>query len=564
MKLSFTILLFITSLKVFTQEIKWTRAIGGNDYEDSRSIIMDETGSSYMIGWFRGTMDLNPGEEIANITARLGYDSYILKLDRDGKFLWGFNLEGNGNLNFYDMVMDSDGNIYITGDFTKTIDFDPGPEQYNLTADQGNTFILKLNSDGKFLQAVKFALHYNRAYAIDIDNLGNIYTTGYFREETDFDPGPNEFILQPIGSPQAADVFICKLDKNFNFQWVKSYGGYDYSQGTEVKTDSNGNVYFAGIFLGTIDFDPESGTLDITSKGRGDFFVTKFNQDGVQEWVQTFGSSNENDEVTSIEIDSNNNIYLAGFFSGTIDFDPAESVSNLSPVNENNNFLLKLDTYGKFEWVINAVGRSISIGPNNEIYLAGKFKQEFDFDSSEANANFLSNGEYDIAVSKYNSDGNYLWAITFGSEGNDYGYNIDTNKSGDVIVNGAFKGLVYFSETESLESEGESNDIFVYKFNDKLPEDEDNENDEDQDEHEELGNLKIKIAPNPTYDFVNILNELETIKSVIVIDNNGKIVYSKDNINLNNFSFNLDKASGIYFIKIQTGKEIKTLKLIKK
>ena len=356
-----------------------------------------------------------------------------------------------------------------------------------------------------------------------------------------------------------ADVFLCKLDKDANFEWVKSFGGFDYSHGTGVKADALGNVYFTGIFLGSMDFDSGPGTLDIGSKGRGDFFVSKFDKDGNQQWVHTFGSSSENDEVTSLAVDGSNNIYLAGYFSGLLDFDPGTTVSNLSPVGENNNFLLKLDANGAYEWAINAVGSSLTIGPNDGVYLTGKFKNEFDFDPSENNAVFNSEGAYDVAISKYEATGKYLWALTFGGEGYDSGQNIDANQFGNFTVSGSFNGNVNFNaEAESLEASSELNDIFIYRFQDEYTDEEGEEEEEEEDE------VIIKIAPNPTDGLINITFEKEPIQSIVVTDINGKVVYSMENIDQNTFSFNLDSSTGLYFLKIKTATERKVLKLMRR
>lgn len=549
------ILSFFFLLRISAQTREWTSTIEGEKYKDSRAIVLDEIGNSYIIGWFQGAIDLDPGSSTKTITARRTYDSYIVKLDSKGDLLWGFNLEGTGDIRFYDLAIDKTGDVYITGDFTKTIDFDPGTDIFNLTSVGGDTFILKLDATGNFQKAVSFSDSYNRAHSIEIDNMGNIYTTGYFRDTTDFDPGPEKFILESVGSAQFADIFICKLDSETNLQWVRSFGGYDYSEGVSVTIDRFGNVYFTGTFFGTVDFDPGEGVSNVTSKGRSDFFVSKFDTNGNIKWVHTFGSSIENDIPTYIDADSYGNVYLSGYFSGTMDFDSSEEVAELTPTAETNNFLLKIDPNGFYRWAINTPGQSFTIDAEDNIYTTGRFKGTFDFDRGESTHEFSSNGENDISITKYSSNSTYLWTTTFGGLDYDSGNYISSNDIGNIIYTGKFSGTVDFGDStvvENLSSQGE-NAIFINKLNYPIPEIE-----------EKPENKNFKIYPNPTTGLVNIDFEELIIPTIIVTDVNGRKVYEQNNISENPYSFTLNGASGIYFIKIIIDEVSQVIKVMKK
>ena len=541
-----TLILFFSSiLNISAQTREWSRVIESEEYKDSRAIVLDEVGNSYNIGWFQGDLDLDPGSSTKIITARRSYDSYIVKLDPEGDFLWGFNLDGTGDIRFYDMTIDETGDIYITGDFSKTIDFDPGSEVFNITSRQGDTFILKLDAAGNFKNAVSFGVSFNRAYSIEVDKQGNIYTTGYFRDETDFDPGPEEFILEPVGSPQVADIYISKLDSEANFEWVKSFGGYEYLSGVSVTSDSSGNVYFTGSFGGTVDFDPGEGELNITSEGKVDLFVSKLDPEGNVKWVHTFGSSVENDVPYNIDTDSNGNVFISGYFGGTIDFDPGEGVSELTPIDQDmSTFLLKLDTNGEYEWAINTPAQSFTIDPEDNIYSVGRFQGTFDFDRGEATHEFTSKGIYDISITKYASNSSYLWTKTFGGSENDVGFYSSSNDIGDVIFTGKFNGIVDFGDesgVENFSSEGES-DLIIIKLNNPLP--------EEEKPKEKPKDKKIKIYPNPTAGLVNINFEESQTPTVIVSDIYGRNVFVEKNITERPYSFTLNGASGIYFMEV--------------
>ncbi|HMC98214.1 MAG TPA: SBBP repeat-containing protein, partial [Flavobacteriales bacterium] len=111
-------------------------------------------------------------------------------------------------------------------------------------------------------------------YGIAVDAGGNVYTTGYFNSAAaDFDPGTGTYDLTCF---VVKDVFISQLDPSGNFLWAGQFGGADYDDGFGITTDGSGNIYAAGDFRSTGDFDPGAGTYDLTCPGFGaNAFVMK-------------------------------------------------------------------------------------------------------------------------------------------------------------------------------------------------------------------------------------------------------------------------------------------------
>lgn len=158
----------------------------------------------------------------------------------------------------YDIVLDNSGNILSTGAFSGTTDFDPGPGVYNLTAGNYDIYISKLDSEGNFLWAKSFGIYpADYGYAIAVDGVGNVYTTGYFQDHADFDPGPGEYFLNAAGNE---DIFILKLSPDGDFIWAKRIGGTGNDFGNSIKVNAIGNVSVAGEFESTVDFDPGPNT----------------------------------------------------------------------------------------------------------------------------------------------------------------------------------------------------------------------------------------------------------------------------------------------------------------
>src|SRR5690606_3843941 len=112
-------------------------------------------------------------------------------LNNDGEFVWARRLGGNRLDSGDGIAVDDDGNVYTTGSFQRTADFDPGPGVYNLIsgANSYDVFVSKLTTDGAFVWAKQFKGDSpNMGNGIALDQFANVYTTGMFSATTDFDP----------------------------------------------------------------------------------------------------------------------------------------------------------------------------------------------------------------------------------------------------------------------------------------------------------------------------------------------------------------------------------------
>src|SRR5207302_2204211 len=123
------------------------------------------------------------------------------------------------------IALDGAGNVYTTGWFQGTADFDPGPGMFNLTSPGGGAaiFVAKLDSSGNFTWARAMCGNDDAVgYGFAVDRAGNVYTTGNFHYAADFDPGPGTFTLTTSGT---YDDFVSKLDSNGTFAWAVSLAG---------------------------------------------------------------------------------------------------------------------------------------------------------------------------------------------------------------------------------------------------------------------------------------------------------------------------------------------------
>jgi hypothetical protein len=217
----------------------------------------------------------------------------------DIDFLWAKQIGGSGSDEGFGITIDSDGNVYTTGYFEGTVDFDPGVGITNLTSAGGrDIFISKLDSNGNFVWAKRIGgASDDYGNRIFLDSSGNVYTTGLFGGIVDFDPGSGTNNLASNGSN---DIFILKLDRNGNFVWAAAMGGTGDDGGFGIALDSNNNVYTTGVFYNTADFNPGPGVFNMTSAGGMDIFISKLDSDGNFIWAKRMGGPNDDKAIAIV------------------------------------------------------------------------------------------------------------------------------------------------------------------------------------------------------------------------------------------------------------------------
>jgi len=473
LKLFFALLIVVT-FSATAQNFSWAKAMVGTGTTDesSQSVAIDAAGNVYTTGLFFGTVDFDPGASTFNLTSNGLEDIFISKLDASGNFLWAKKIGGTGTEIGWRIALDASSNVVVSGYFRNTVDFDPGSGTVNLVSSGGfaDIFVLKLDTNGNFIWVKQFGASSvdDDAIGLYIDNLSNVYITGYFNGTVDFDPGVGISNLTPTGS---SDIYILKLDASGSFVWAKKMGGTLVDQGRGIYVDGLGNVFTVGVFRGTADVDPGASTINLTSAGSDDIFISKLDASGNFNWAKSIGSTGI-DFAYSISVDASGNIFISGHFNGTVDFDPGVGISNLTSAGGDDIFVCKLDATGNYSWAKRMGSASTDIAyasivdASGNFQMTGIFSGTVDFDPGATTTNFTSAGLTDIFVCTLDASGNFLRAKTIGGIGNDAGKSIAVSSSGSSYISGDYSGTVDFDPSASTFnlSSGGGKDIFVMKF----------------------------------------------------------------------------------------------------
>lgn len=386
----------------------------------------------------------------------------------DGTLAWATRLGGIRGDECTSVAVDASGNVYITGRFGTTATFGPGPGSGTLTAaGSRDIFAVKLGASGTFDWARRMGgLSDEGGTSIAVDAGGNVHIGGYFYDEADFDPGAGTAILTPIGS---VDFFICKLDSAGNFVWAKQFGAYTGTNEFAIALSASGNVHCTGDFRNTVDFDPGTGTFELTSAGSADVFIATLDSSGDFVWAKQLGGTGS-DIGRSIAADPNGNVYTAGYFNGTADFDPSTGETfNLTAVGTYNGFVSKLDGSGDFVFA-KLLGEgahtncyAIDVDSAGNTYTTGGFAGLADFDPGAAEFVLTVGGGGGVFICKLDGLGNLDWAKGLGNGASEGTRHITVDVHGNVWTTGYFHGTFDFdpgSDTFFLDSAG-SGDIFV-------------------------------------------------------------------------------------------------------
>lgn len=387
---------------------QWAINFGGRGSDEIRAIQVDAAKNVYVAGTFDDTADFDPGPNVFTLIPTGNESVFIAKYDSTGALIWAKGITGFFHVYASALDIDDAGSIYVTGNFVDTVDFDPGPNVYQLiTNSMYDAYILKLNNNGDFCWAKDIGQQtFDIGYDIKTDHFGHVYTLGTYRLTVDFDPGIDTFNLTATGYD---DVFLLKLDTAGSFVWAKSFGGLSFDYGRGLSIDASGNAIMTGSFSSTVDFNPGTGVFNITqiSIAGDDIFVSKLDSAGNFLWAKQFGGAGAG-YGASVATDIVGNVYTTGHFDGVTDFNPGSGVLNFTQVGLSgaDMYIVKLSPSGNFFWAKQIAGPlydyAYAIEPDalGNIYYTGFFEGTVDFDPNTPVYNLISAGSHDIFVSK--------------------------------------------------------------------------------------------------------------------------------------------------------------------
>lgn len=448
----------------------WVETAGGTLADEGYGMTIDLNENVYTVGQFSGTADFDPSiSGVYNLISSGSSDGFVQKVDRNGNFIWALSIGGVGADSFKSITADSLGNVYISGAFNGTVDFDPGADSYNLTSSFSfDAFVLKLDSSGNFQWVKQFECSGNSTI-LDTQFSGDsaIYCMGWYSLTIDLDPSIN---VQSEISQGQSDFFVVKLDTSGNYIWGKVIGGPNYDQCESISLSSDGSIFLTGAFSDTVDFDPGIGTYKLYGQN-SDVFILKLDYQGELVWVKKIGGPSI-DRGIDIHVYNDSSIFVTGYFNDTVDFNPGFGTNLLNSNGSWDVFVLKLDTSASFKWckkiggLGTEYGRCITVDNSGNVIVVGDFNNNVDFSTGLGIGILDTYGGNDSFVLSLDSLGIFNWVKQVGGASYEYAKQVRCSGSNAIYVQGIFSGTCNFDPIASNDSANSAgnNDIFILKF----------------------------------------------------------------------------------------------------
>ena len=278
------------------------------------------------------------------------------------------------------------------------------------------------------------------ACGVAADAAGNVFAGGTLR-------GSMTVGGTTLTSAGLGDWFLIKYSPTGAVLWAKRFGGTGDDALEGLAADADGNVIATGRFAGTVNF----GGTPLVANGASDMVLAKYDgANGAHKWSKGFGGALD-DLGTAVAVDTAKNIYLTGYFRGTVNFGGLPITVPFD--TDLDAFVAKFDTNGAPGWSKhfwnsgNDRGTGIAVA-GGSVALVGYFSNSINFNSSTVLASFLDAGApyVDAFVTKLSaSDGGHVWSKQIGTlSANDYAYGVAIDGTGNVVVTGFVLGSVDF------------------------------------------------------------------------------------------------------------------------
>jgi len=446
---------------------KWVDDIGGPSSNCiSSGVGVDKQNNIFIAGFFSGTADFDPSAGgTHNLTAKGDYDGFVAKYTTDGKLIWAVSMGGSSTTQVNSMIVDANGNPIISGQFNSSdLDADPGSGTTTLSTQGGyDAFVIKLDSNGALVWAKSIgggATDYGSH--IIADSQGNVIEDVLYQSTVKV--ASQSFTAQ--GSQ--FNGLAIKFDPSGNLIWAINIGDPGNSEVNYSTVDHQDNVLLCGSFQGNDNFDP-LGTPSYINGNGGGTYIAKYTSAGSLIWVKSFNGPSAN-----ICVNSKNDIFLDGPFSSTISFN-GTSLSPvgaqdlyLAKYSSAGDFEFAKDVGGANGSMYNY---GIQSSQDDYIFISGYFSGTIDFDPSPATSALISDhGQRDFFLTKYDSDLNYKWAFNGGSPdcNNSLGRAIIADNNNDILFTGGFCSTVNFSASTCtpypLTAQSSTRDCFLGKY----------------------------------------------------------------------------------------------------
>lgn len=373
--------IYVASMNIWTEWL-WAASAGGPGVDEAKALAVDAEGCSYVVGsfsktaWF-GDFQVGGGRD-TNI--------FVAKLDPQGNWLWVRTAGGPGFDRANDIVLDAEGNLYVTGSFSSQAQFG---DAWVESRGGEDIFVATLDPEGNWLNiGTGGESGHDRGNSIAILSSGAVIVGG------DFSANTQTGDIQ-LNSGGAQEAFAALLTEEFNWLWMRFMGGTEDDSCVDLGLDGQDNIYLTGTYLG----EANCGDINLRQRGNTDIFTASLSPSGDWLWASSAGGT-EADSVRCLVVDAAGNLTITGTFTGTVDF----GSFNRSSVSLYDIFTASQSSTGNWLWLkatggpYNDAGNALALSQDGDLYISGSFEADYNHKFYSAYEVFYPNGKSDSFI----------------------------------------------------------------------------------------------------------------------------------------------------------------------
>lgn len=441
----------------------WATYYGDADTEFHYSnIALDPFGNIYM----SGVTNSNSGIAWNGFQNSLAgwEDAFLVKFDAVGNRLWATYYGGASSEESWAVATDASGNVYLAGNTGSTSGIASGGFQ-NTIGGNGDAFLVKFDANGNRLWATYYGgSQYDYANDVTVDNLGNVYISGWTYSTSAIASGG----YQNTHAGGGTDAFIVKFDGAGNRLWATYSGGSGTEDNCFLTTDASGNLFVTGRTTSANGFSTAGCFQSFNGGGPQDSYLVKLDNAGNRLWA-TFYGGNQTDGGTGVVCDAIGNVYMSGYTLGS---------TNLASGGFQNTFggyqdayLVKFDAQGNRLWATyyggsdSDTGWDLGIDNSGNTYLTGYTLSTTAIASGGFQNTFGGGTVMDGFIVSFDPAGNRLCASYYGDLGGDYFYSVAVDGGGVVYASGTTSSVTNIASGGHQNTYGGSiDDAMLVKF----------------------------------------------------------------------------------------------------
>jgi hypothetical protein len=377
--------LFLVKLNS-TGVFQWGKVFGDAQLQQVRAITLDASGRVIVVGHFQGTVAFG-----GTALTTTGVDGFVAVFTNAGEHVWSARFAADTNLQPSDVAVDGAGNVLVAGNFSGSFPCQPTTTCTSASSSQ-DLFVRAYSSEGTERWTRTFGgAGLDQVNSLAVNGAGELALAGSFTEGFSF--GPACPTLNHAGSE---DGFVAKLSTMGACVWSQRFGDLTSQQATAVSMNSAGEVFLGGNYQGSVTF----GGNTHSSLGGFDFFVVKFDAQGVAQWSRGFGGT-QDQTLTNLVLEPVGNLVLAGNFLGSLKLgeDPL-----LGGPRTRNMFVAKLSATNSASHLWSRgfgdgdeqVAKGLAVGSRAQVVVTGDFGGTINF----GGVDHASRGIFDVAVAQ--------------------------------------------------------------------------------------------------------------------------------------------------------------------